>query len=146
MRYQSKPASCGPTALRNALQARGVLRSEDELASLVGCTAAGTSARGLLRAVHMIAVDEPKIAPGVLSERRGDVALLKLHAALRSGIAGILCVDGFEHWVCAFGLLGDSTIHVADSAEPELVLHYGPTKLLERWRGPGKAGFYGILL
>jgi hypothetical protein len=146
VRYQSKPASCGPTALRNALQSRGILRSEDELALLVGCTAEGTSARGLLKAAHMIAVDEPKIAPGVLSERRGDVALLKLHAALRSGVAGILIVDSFEHWVTAFGLLGDDVIHVADSADPEMVLHYTPGKLLERWRGPGKAGYYGILL
>jgi hypothetical protein len=145
MRYQSKLASCGPTALRNALQARGIQRSEDELATLVSCTAEGTSARGLLRAVHMIAVDEPKIMPGVLSERRGDVAVLKLRSAHQQGAVGILCVDSLEHWVVSFGLLGE-TFHVADSAHEELVLHYSPAALLERWRGPGRVPYYGILL
>lgn len=94
----------------------------------------------------MVAVEHPKISPGVVSERRGDVALLKLHAALQAGVVGILCVDGFEHWVCAFGLLGGDVFHLADSAAEELVLHYSPMRLLERWRGPGRQPFYAILL
>jgi hypothetical protein len=94
----------------------------------------------------MIAVDHPQISPGVVSERRGDVALLKLHAALQAGVAGILCVDQFQHWVCAFGLLGNDTIHVADSGAEELVLHYSPLRLLDRWKGPGRNPYYAILL
>lgn len=146
MRLQSKPASCGPTALHNALMARGVRRSEDELAKLSGCTAAGTSSRGLLKAVHMIAIEHPGLKPGVISERRGDVAILKLLTAHEMGAAAILIVDDYAHWVASFGLLGRNVFHVADSANEELVLHYGPDDLLARWKPAGKGAYYGILL
>lgn len=147
MRLQSTHASCGPTALRNALSARGVARSEDELARLSGCTARGTSARGLLRAILAIAADVPELVPGVISERRADIALLRLLEALRAGSVAILCVDQWDHWVVGFGLLGRDTIHVSDSADTEMVLHYKPAQLLARWAPPGARGaYYGILL
>lgn len=94
----------------------------------------------------MIAVDEPRLRPGVINERRADVAILKLRAAHSLGIVGILCVDGYEHWVTSFGMLGNDVFHVVDSANDELVLHYTPAELLERWRGPGRSPYYGILL
>jgi hypothetical protein len=100
----------------------------------------------MLKAVHMIAVDHPHIKPGVIKERRGDVALLKLRAAHEVGVVGILCVDGYDHWVCSFGLLGDDVFHVADSGSDELVVHYTPPELLGRWRGPGRSPYYAILL
>lgn len=146
MRFQSHAASCGPAALRNALLARGIERSEDELGQLSGCTTNGTAARGLLKAVHLIAVEHPQIRPGIIREKRGDIALLKLHAAHRAGVVGILCVDRFEHWVTSFGLLGEGVFHVADSGDNELIKHYSPDELIERWAPPGKHPFYAILV
>lgn len=146
MRFQSTQASCGPAALRNALRARGVTRSEDELAQLCGFSpATGTPVRGMLRALALIAVDHPDITPAQLKESRPDIALLKLRDAHSHGLVVILCVDSDEHWVVSFGSLGDR-IHVADSDDDEMVLHYTPPELIERWRGLGRAAFYGIVV
>lgn len=146
MRFQSTSASCGPAALRNALMARGVTRSEDELASLCGCTTEGTTAKGMMKALILVAKENPGLMPAVLSESKGDVALLRLWAALRGGNVVILCVDSFEHWVAAFGLLGENTVHVADSGSAELVHHYNPGQLLARWQGLGRKPYYGIIV
>jgi hypothetical protein len=149
MRFQSHRSSCGPASLRTALMARGISRSEDELASLTGCTTEGTGARGILKAAHQIAVEHPHLNPGVIHERRGDIALLRLLAAHRAGMVAILCVDHFNHWVTSFGLLGESTVHVCDPANDELVLHYRPQELVERWgciEGNKKAVYYAIIL
>ena len=86
------------------------------------------------------------MSPGVISEGREDVAILKLVESIRLGHPVILCVDNWDHWVTAFGLLGPMTIHVADSADSELVKHYEPGELLARWKGPGKKAFYGIVV
>lgn len=149
MRYQSTAASCGPTALRNGLRARGIERSEDELAALSGCTVDGTGAKGMLAALRKIAVDHPELTPAVLTESRPDIALLRLLEAHRCGSVVILSVDQDEHWVVSFGLLGSGAgirLHVADSQDGELIRHYTPSALLERWRGLGRRPYYGIIV
>lgn len=126
---------------------RGVHRSEEELAKLAGfIPSIGTTPKGMMRALLLVAKDVPNLMPGVLSERREDIALLRLLWAHRSGLAAILCVDEFQHWVVSFGTLGENMLHVADPDDDELVIHYSPAKLIERWRGPGSKPFYGILL
>lgn len=99
-----------------------------------------------MQAVIAIAKDDPRLFPSVLSERREDVAVLKLKSALDAGIVGILLVDNWEHWVVSFGTLGNQVIHVADSDNQELVLHYSPEQLARRWAGPGRNPFYAILV
>ena len=148
MRFQSTQASCGPASLRTALLARGITRSEDELIRLSGCSNQGTTPRGLMRAALLVAKDSPGLIPGVLSERRDDVALLRLLAAHRAGSVGILLVDNGEHWVVSFGILGeaDPIFHVADSDDQELVLHYRAAKLADRWRSDYAKPFYAIIL
>lgn len=145
MRFQATQASCGPAALRNALMARGLTRSEEELETLSGCTPVlGTSPRGLLRAISAVSADLPGLAPSVISEARADVALLKLVVALEM-YAVILCVDSDSHWVTAFGRLGP-LVHVADSAHPELVVHLTRDEVMTRWRGLGRKPYYGIVI
>lgn len=147
MRFQQTQASCGPAALRNALLARGVERSEEELAKLCGYRAdIGTSPKGMMRALILIAKDHPALLPGPFAERQSDVAMLRLLAAHRAGYVAILLVDSDEHWVVSFGTLGDQIIHVSDSADSEMVLHYTAEQLLARWRGPGRKPYYGILV
>lgn len=147
MRFQSTQASCGPAALRNALLARSIVRSEEELAKLSGYRAdVGTSPRGMMRALILIAKDHPELMPAPLAEARADIALLRLMAAHRAGSVVILLVDSYEHWVVSFGTLGDKVIHVADSADNEMVAHYNPEELLQRWRGVGKKPYYGIIV
>lgn len=150
MRLQSTQASCGPACLRNALHCHGINRSEQELEQLAGTTATeGTPPRGMLKALKAVSVEHPEVSPGVLSETRRDVAILKLVAALQAGHVGILCADEYEHWILAFGLLGLGEriiIHVCDSAENEMILHLRPEELLARWKGPEKKPYYGIIV
>jgi len=150
LRFQSTTASCGPASLRTALLARGIVRSEDELASLAGFKASeGTSPKGIVRALAAIAVEHPEVQPALLSEARDEIAILRLVNCLMGGSVVILCVDDNEHWSVAFGLLGlgvSTIIHVYDPAETEMVKHYKPGELLARWRGPGKKPYYGIIV
>jgi len=99
-----------------------------------------------MRALLLIAKDVPGLLPGVLSERREDIALLRLIAAHRAGCAAILCVDRDTHWAVSFGMLGDSVFHLADSADDELVLHLSPGQLIERWRGLTRNAFYALIV
>src|SRR5690349_7444667 len=147
MRFQSTEASCGPAALRNALRSRGIERTEDELAQLCGFSPSnGTPATNMVKALKLVAADTPTLQPVVFRESRADVALLKLKDACRSGFVVILCVDNGGHWVVFFGLLGERTYHVADSDNPELVLHYSASELIDRWRGAGRYPYFGIVV
>lgn len=147
MRFQSTQASCGPAALRTALLCHGVARSEDELATLAGFKPAdGTSPRGLLKALHTIAAEQPGVSPGLIRETREDVAMLKLWASLHSGSVVIVCLDEYEHWGTVIGALGKGRFHLYDPAHEEMVLHLTPPELAARWRGPGKKPFYGIVI
>jgi hypothetical protein len=148
VKFQSNASSCGPASLRNALLCRGIVRSEEELTRLTDFTpASGTSMKGLFKAATAIAAEHPAVTPGVLREQRGDVAVLRLIAALEGGSPVILCVDDFEHYVTAFGLLGKGTVHVADSADEELIRSYSVHALSKRWRGPSKRSpYYGLIL
>lgn len=149
MRFQSTLANCGPAALRTALAIRGILRTQEELEALSGCTTEGTSPRGMLAALRAISSESEEVRPGVISESRPDIALLRLLEAHRSGCSVILCVDQDEHWVVSFGLLGEGArmvVHVSDAGDSELVKHYRPGELVERWRGLGRRPYYGIVV
>ena len=148
MRFQSNASSCGPAALRNALLCLGITRSEQELETLSGCSAAdGTSPKSVLKALRLIGQDSALGIPwGVINESREDVALLRLIFALQSGHPVIMVVDNDEHWVVAFGLLGNTVVHVVDSADSELVQHLNPSALMHRWHGQGRKPFYGIVV
>jgi len=150
MRFQSSQSSCGPASLRNALLCHGIIRSEEELEALAGTKASdGTGPKGLIKALQAIAREHPEVTPAPLSEAREDVAVLKLLATLAAHHVVILSVDRDEHWVVAFGFLGSGakvSIHVCDSADNEMVKHYGPAELLARWRGLGRKPFFGVIV
>lgn len=142
MRFQSHASSCGPASASNALSALGIARSEEECSTLCGTTATdGTDPRGLITGLKQI----PGCSPAWIREQRGDVAILRLVASLRIGRPVILCVDGYEHWVAAVGLLGDRII-VVDSADADLALSYSAGEALERWEGESRPAFIGLVL
>lgn len=150
MRVQSTESSCGPAALRNALLCLGIKRSEEELEQLCGTTPQGTSNRSILKTLEAIAKQHPEVQPGIISEAKGDVALLRLLESLRAGHPVIICTQKSGHWATAFGLLGSAgpamRIHISDSAENELVLHYTPAQLMADWEGTSKKPYYGIVV
>lgn len=129
MRYQSLPARCGPAALREALRALGVTRSEDELASIAKTTPEGTGVRGLTRAAL-------ESLPGLTARtfrEKEDVAIMRLASCLRAGGSAVLCVDDYDHWVACVAMTGPDKFVVADPADEELFLYLWPTDLVNRW-------------
>ncbi len=139
MRMQDTAANCGPASLANALQAIGLLRSQDECASLCKTTATeGTTPKRLVAAVRAVGRE-----PVIIKERREAVALLWLSHFLATGRSAVLCVDNDTHWVAAVGLLGERIL-IADSADNELVLSLSRAKLAERWGGDGSC--YAVVI
>lgn len=137
MRMQSSEASCGPTAMKNALESLGMSHSLEECESLCRCSATrGTSTSKLLHALKTI----PNLEPTRLYERKADSALYRLNGFLSLGRPAILCVDDSGHWVAAIGQLGVGTFStryvIADSGSMELVMTYQFQDLLKRWGPP----------
>lgn len=146
-RFQSFRADCGPSALSNALEALEVRRSHDELMTLCGTTADGTTPVQLKRAITRLKESCGLVGPHELKDTHGDVALLRLGAVLADGRPGVLLVDEWEHWVAVVGRLGHRFV-VVDSADLRQTIHYSPEGLAARWRHPGvvRGGFYGVAL
>lgn len=142
MRMQDSQAGCGPASMSNALSAMGIRRTIPECEALCKTTGtAGTSPKRLFKACHTV----EGVSPGLLMEIRPEVALLRLEGSLRRGRSMLLCVDKYDHWIAAIGMLGERVL-VADPADNDLVLSLQPGELLERWAGDGKFRFYGIIL
>lgn len=145
MRLQSRKSSCGPAALKNALESIGIERTEDELGLLSRQTTEGTSQAGLERAIETIGKgDSDKLTSTRIYEQRREVAGWALSAAVRAGHPVILIVDNLEHWVSVVGMLGERFI-MADSASNELVEYYGLEEVLDRW-ACDNGRFYGIVI
>lgn len=141
MRMQSTEASCGPTAMVNALRALGLKRETEECEKLCRCSATmGTSTPNLMAALRSI----PGLDVNRIYERKPTSALWHLNGCLSLGRPVILCVDASSHWVAAVGQLGVGTLGtryaVADSADMELVLFYDFKELMDRWKGPNYLG------
>lgn len=143
MRLQSSQANCGPFAVRNALSALGVSRSEQECESLCKVTGThGTRARDLVRGLAAI----ESVMPSCIDETRRDVGLLRLDAALRAGRPAILLVDAWSHYVAAVGVLGNRYL-VADSADSELVVSVDVAGLATWWGCEGaRRPYWGVIL
>ncbi len=144
--FQSYRADCGPTALQNALDALGHIRSHDELVSLCGTTADGTSPRQLRRAIGVLK-ESCDLQPGEIKDRYDDVALLRLAALLDHGRPAILLVDSWSHYVAAVGRLGDIFI-ICDSADLRQTLYLSAGDLIHRWAHPEvpRVRLYGLSL
>ncbi len=137
MRFQDHASNCGPASLSNALQAMGIVRSQEECAVLCKTKPEGTSPKQLLKALKALGR-----VPAVLSEKRAAVALLFLSFWLCEGRAVLLIVDDDTHWVAAIGKLGNRFL-VADPADNELVVSLSLEELAERWLG---TTHYGVVL
>lgn len=146
MKFQSRKSSCGPAALANALEAVGIKRSEEELAALCKQTATGGTAGKALRSAlsNMEGVINAEI-----HEARSDVAILRLLQSLYDGRPVICCVDTWEHWAVAAGVLGfGKRIVCIDSGDNDLVVMRTVDEFLDWWRGPEGATklYWGVIV
>ena len=146
MRLQESKANCGPTALANALEAMGHVRSVGELATACKTTAtSGTSPAGLVKAV--VALKESCDLNDHIGIRavRPELAIAQLHKALCAGRAAVLLVDADEHYVAAVGLLGEIYMLV-DSADEALLVACTEEELGAWWEGKGRYPYWGVVL
>lgn len=146
-RFQSYRADCCPSALGNALEALGIRRSHEELLTLCGTTANGTTPTQLKRAVKSL-TDSCSLLPVEMKENVPDVALLKLAALLDDGRPVVLLVDNWEHYVAAVGRLGRHVVVVADSADLRQTIHYPMAEFGRRWGHTEvkRGGFWGLAI
>ena len=128
MKYQSSKSSCGPASLSNALEALGIERTEDELATLSKQDTTGTTSINLRKAAEAVGVEVNNV---VIQNAESAAWCVSYH--MTAGHPGILVVDNDEHWVALVGHLNGTYI-VADSADNDLLLFYSEEQLLERWR------------
>lgn len=146
MKLQDSKANCGPTALANALEAMGHVRSVEELAKLCGTNATqGTPIPGLIRAIKLLKepcdLDEHRL----IRTASFDLAAGALQRALAQGRAAVMLVDTGEHYVAGFGSLG-SRFHIADSADERLVVSVDDDKLREWWDSGGRYKHWAVIL
>lgn len=134
---QDSAANCGPASVSNALQALGIIRTQAECETLCKTNATdGTTGKNIAKGLKALGCHGHPIR-----EKRADVALAFLMSALGKGRPVILCVDDWEHWVAAVGLLGQRVL-VCDPADNELVTSYEPEALMKRWAAPA---YYGVI-
>lgn len=146
MKFQTLKHSCGPAALSAALQAVGILRTEDELAHLAGTTTDGTGWDEMLTALLTVKKSEPILAC-VVFEEKVDVGLLRLLRALDDGHAVVLLVDDWSHYATAVGRLGDR-VCIFDPGTSDSFSTMGLAHLTKWWRGPkgSRKPFCGIIV
>lgn len=138
---------CGPASCLNALRALGIWETEDRLRNLTNATTAGVEGPVLVSALR-----ECGLKADDYDGDNGKVSWAWLHGSLLFGKAAILCVDKWDHWVAAIGVLSDKVI-LFDSnknSQPNRrengVHHLGRNALLRRWvaNEDGRKHYYGI--
>lgn len=139
---------CGPAAAVNALAARGVTRSLAEMRKLCGTTQGGTSMRGLVRGLTLVAGSVGGLNPPEVFHLGLSSGPLVLSDRLTRSVVVLPFRDAkpWDHWVVALGSRADR-VCVQDSARDEL---RWPTwsELVALWEGPGgpKGQVFGVAL
>lgn len=136
---QGTAYTCGPAALRGALQAFGVGADEDELAAAAGTTAdGGTSAEGLVAAAETVGVD---------AEVKSGLSVRDVESLIEEGSVVIACVqaprsdgDGdASHWVVVTAVR-DEFVELMDPTVPDAATVVPVDEFESDWRGYDEGG------
>lgn len=149
MRYQLRPWTCGPASVRNALRCFGHKVSELKIRQYTNTTQEeGTSEEGVLNAIRKLGYTASEFHNDSNQE-----AWEWLLENLAEGNPVILCLDAWQHWATAVGVLGNRVVLVDSSdlrnnkAENGVCL-LSKKELLWRWRysrkGPVECRLYAI--
>lgn len=151
VKFQARPGWCGPAALQNAHAALGSRWGQDFLADLAGTSDdVGTDEDGIMRAALATGL---AVGPGAFETE--SEAWTWLGYALLKGRPVLLCVDRWDHWVVAVGLLGARVVlvdssNVAYNRHRNGIVVLSRAKLMRRWyagrrvRGRDGPAYYGI--
>ncbi|MEH0823496.1 MULTISPECIES: C39 family peptidase [unclassified Micromonospora] len=143
--------NCGPAAVRNALSAAGVERSQDELAGPLGTTEMGTnSARDTTRVLNQSVKGDPyrtRMFEGTPSSAQIDRLQADVIEAINDGRGVVANVAGSAtdtaggwhsfpggHYIAVVGYKNDGrTVRIADSADPNVPTYWISTIDLANW-------------
>ncbi|MCI4065208.1 C39 family peptidase [Micromonospora sp. R77] len=143
--------NCGPAAVRNALSAAGIERTQDELAVALGTTEMGTnSAEDTTRVLNQQVKGNPyrtRMIEGSPSAAQTDRLRADVVAAVSKGRAVVANVAGDAtdtdggwhsfpggHYIAVVGYSDDGrTVRIADSADPSLPAYWISTVELANW-------------
>lgn len=113
------------------------------MAVLCKQTPEGTTPENLVKAISTIEGTRGT----VIREARADVGLMRVLQALYEGRPVIVCVDLYQHWAVAGGVLGfGQRINCIDSADNDLLKTRTLDQFVDWWRGPDGAKFYGVVV
>jgi hypothetical protein len=118
---------CGPFALKHAFLTCGILASEWEIGRLAGTGPEGTDEAQLARAARHYGCEFPTIRHTDAEAARGE-----LIGYLRDGVACLLCVDEWDHWVTAVEAEGGRFV-ILDSERPEVIVVLDWPRLRKLW-------------
>jgi ABC-type bacteriocin/lantibiotic exporter with double-glycine peptidase domain len=131
MVLQDEKSGCGKAAGVNALKALGRGTTQEAFGELAGTGPEGTYPAGMIKAFEALGCTPVRIAESI-----GGRAWATLRGHLLDGHPVVLCVDNWEHWVVAIGLLGDRVV-VVDSADGKVCRTYDYEELEPSWEGRG---------
>ncbi|WP_328348855.1 C39 family peptidase [Micromonospora sp. NBC_00421] len=142
---------CGPAAVRNALSAAGIERSQDDLAAQLGTTEMGTnSAEDTTRVLNAVVKGDPyrtRMFAGTPSDAQAErlradvVATVTDKRAVVANVVGdVTDLDGGwhsfpgGHYVAVVGYQDNGRIvRIADSADPSLPAYWVSVTTLANW-------------
>ncbi|MFI7523774.1 C39 family peptidase [Micromonospora globbae] len=151
--YQAQTTywNCGPAAVRNALSANGIERTQDELVAPLRATENGTdSAEDTTRALNEIVKGSPyrtRMIPGAPTKAQIDQLQTDIVNAVSNGRAIVANTVGTGtdidggwhsfpggHYIAVVGYKNDGrTVRVADSANPATAAYWMTTIELANW-------------
>ena len=106
MRSQQRSWSCGPAALVNICRALGRRVAEGRARVLAGTTkAGGTDELGLISAARSLG-----LTAAVHSSSDKAAAWAFIRSNVADGRPCLLCIDQWQHWVAAIGVVGDRVL------------------------------------
>lgn len=142
---------CGPAAVRNALSATGIERSQDTLAAALGTTEMGTnSAEDTTRVLNQQVKGDPyrtRMIPGAATRGQIDQLQADVVRAISNGRAVVSNIAGDAtdtnggwhsfpggHYIAVVGYQNNGrTVRIADSADPSLPSYWVTTVDLANW-------------
>ncbi|GGM05126.1 C39 family peptidase [Micromonospora yangpuensis] len=143
---------CGPAAVRNALNAAGIERSQDTLAGMLGTTEFGTnSAADTTRVLNQLVDGAPyrtrMIPGGAATAAQTDRLVDDVVTAIAAGRSPVVNIAGTAtdvaggwhsfpggHYVAVVGYRDNGrTVRISDSADPGNALYWMSTSALADW-------------
>ena len=145
--------NCGPAAVRNALSATGIARTQDQLAGPLGTDEFGTdSVEDTTRVLNAVVKGDPyrtRMIPGAATPAQMDRLQADVVAAIADGRGVVVNVAGTAtdteggwhsfpggHYIAVVGYSDDGRlVRIADSADPATPAYWMTAIDLANWAG-----------